>query len=92
MILNMMTKSLITRKDIVTHEIIDRNKLIRISIQKNGVTRIDKEYTFGGRGIYFKPSSVKEGIENKIIYRNIKRFKGSFNEIKDELLKEVIYG
>lgn len=89
MIQNMMRNSINNRRDIVTKKSFPRNELIRISISKEGLTKIDKEYKLGGRGIYVLPESIKEGLNNKIIFKNIKRFKGNFEEIKEDLLKEV---
>ncbi|NQX83337.1 MAG: DUF448 domain-containing protein [Mycoplasmataceae bacterium] len=77
------------RKDIITSKTYSRNLLIRISVFKNGVTRIDKEYNLGGRGIYVLPTSIKKGLENNFIKKNIKKFKGNIDDIKKELLKEA---
>gem|GEM_PF-2190264 len=67
----------INRKDIVTRKIFDRNELIRISIAKNGVTKIDYNKNLGGRGIYIHPDSVKKGLESKILIKNINKFHGN---------------
>ncbi len=77
------------RKDIVTNKRYERNELIRISISKDGVTEIDKDYSKGGRGIYIHPENINKAIENNILKNNIKRFKGDYNKIV-ELLKEEV--
>lgn len=88
-----MMKKVITRKDILTKNIYNRTELIRISIQKNGDTFLDKEYTLGGRGIYIHPSSLEKGIKNNSLKSNISRFGGDIKLIEEELRKEIVnYG
>ena len=82
---------IVNRKDIITRKIICRDKLIRISIDKNGKTTIDKEYNKGGRGLYILPSSIEKGLRKNIISNHIKRFGGDINQILDKL-KEVENG
>lgn len=82
---------IVNRKDIITGKIICRDKLIRISIDKNGKTTIDKEYNNGGRGLYILPSSIEKGLRKNIISNHIKRFGGDINQILDKL-KEVENG
>lgn len=86
---NMKRSMEVSRKDIVTKEILKRKDLIRISISSNGTTKIDKNFNMGGRGIYVSKSSIKIGLEKKIIKKNINRFGGDINSIIDELMKEV---
>ncbi len=76
------------RKDIVTHQRYERDELIRISMQKDGTTNIDKDYNLGGRGIYIHPSSIDKAIEKKILKSQIKRFKGNYELIIEQLEKE----
>ncbi len=78
------------RKDIVTQERYERNELIRIAIQKDGVTTIDKEYNQGGRGIYIHPSSMGKAIEKNILKSQLKRYKGDYSSIVELLKKEEI--
>lgn len=85
----MMRSSVNNRKDIVTRKSYKREELIRISILKDGVTSLDKNYNKGGRGIYVHPTSIKAGLENNIILKNIKRFKGDINMILENLKKEI---
>ncbi len=76
------------RKDIVTQNRYERDELIRIAIQKDGVTTIDKEHSHGGRGIYIHPSSIAKGIEKNILKSQIKRYKGNYNSIIERLKEE----
>lgn len=73
------------RKDIVTQERYERDELIRISITKEGVTKIDKEYNLGGRGIYIHPSSIDRAIEKGILKSQIKRFKGDYDSVLEQI-------
>ncbi len=73
------------RKDIVTQERYERDELIRISITKEGVTKIDKEYNLGGRGIYIHPSSIDKAIEKGILKSQIKRFKGDYDSVLEQI-------
>lgn len=81
-----------TRKDIVTNKVFDRNELIRIAIQKNGETLIDKNFSMGGRGIYILPTNIEIALEKKILERQVKRFKGNFSNIEKTLIMEVKNG
>ena len=85
----MMMRNSIKRRDIVTNEIFDKDELIRISISKDGVTRIDKDKNLGGRGLYIHPMYIKKGIDKNIIYNSIRRFKGNMDSILVELNEEV---
>ncbi len=62
---------------------------MRIAILKNGTTKLDKNYSFGGRGIYIHNSSIKIGFEKDILKNQIKKFDGDYNSISDELVKEM---
>ncbi len=75
------------RRDIVTNNRFDRNELIRISILKDGTTTIDKNYSNGGRGIYIHPTSIKSGIERGNIKSQVKRFKGDYEFVLQQLLE-----
>ncbi len=88
----MMRSMKVNRKDVVTNKKVDRNEMIRISISKDGVTSIDRNFNNGGRGIYVLKSSIKIGIEKKILQKNIKRFGGDISNILNELLKEAENG
>ena len=90
--MNMKRSMEVSRKDIVTKEILKRKDLIRISISSDGTTNIDKDFNMGGRGIYISKSSIKIGLEKKIIKKNINRFGGDINSIIDELMKEAKNG
>lgn len=79
------------RTDSVTRKTYDRDELIRVAIQKNGDTTIDKEYNHGGRGIYIHPSNIQKALDKGILKNKVKRFGGNINNI-DEQLKEVING
>ncbi len=81
----------INRKDIVTGKIYDRNNLIRICIDKSGTTSIDRNLNIKGRGIYIHPNSILVGMKKRILEKKIKKFGGSFEQIKDNLM-EVING
>lgn len=76
------------RMDVVTRKKFDSRELIRISILKNGETLIDKNFNLEGRGIYIHKLSIEKGLKTKILERNLKKFNGSFELIKEEL--EVI--
>lgn len=76
------------RTDIVTKKLFSRDELIRISIQKDGTTSIDKEYKDGGRGIYIHPDSIEKALKHKILENHINRFKGNIEQIKEQLMEE----
>ena len=82
----------INRKDIVTHKLYDRNELIRISITKDGVTKIDHNKNLGGRGIYIHPTSIEKAIKTKILIKNINKFQGNWENIIEDIKKEMING
>lgn len=82
----------INRTDLVTNTIFDRDDLIRISISKNGVTKIDYNHKLGGRGIYIHPSSIEKGLQKNIIRKKINRFNGNLDDIIEELKKEIKNG
>ncbi len=84
-----MKRNITNRRDVVTRKSYDRDLLIRIAIQKNGTTEIDREYNLKGRGIYILPSSIQIGLEKNILLRNIKRFNGNIEQIIDEIKGEA---
>ena len=85
----MMRSMKTNRTDIVTKKIFDRNELIRISINKNGVTRIDDDYNLGGRGIYVHPKSIEKALKSKILLKKINKFGGNWENIIDLLKKKI---
>lgn len=87
-----MEATLNQRKDILDNKTYDRDKLIRIAVQKDGATAIDREYKLGGRGIYILPSNISKAIDKKVIERQVKRFNGNFKDIEDTLKEEVNNG
>lgn len=80
------------RKDVVTNKRYERDEMIRISIQKDGTTTIDKDYNAGGRGIYIHKDNIKQAIEKKTLIGNIKRFNGNYEDIVEALKQEVENG
>lgn len=80
------------RRDILTSKQYDREELVRIAIQKNGDTTIDKNFNKGGRGIYIHPTSIKKALEKGVLDKNIKRFNGNIKQIIDLLNAEVENG
>ena len=90
--MNMMRSMTINRTDLVTNKIFDRSDLIRISIDKKGVTKIDYNHKLGGRGIYIHPSSIEKGLQKNIIKKKINRFSGNLEDIIEDLKKEIKNG
>ncbi len=79
------------RTDAVTRKTYNRDELIRVAIQKDGTTTIDKEYSQGGRGIYLHPTSIDKALDRGILKNQIKRFGGNIKDIEQQL-KEVTNG
>ncbi len=83
----MMRSLKVKRKDVVSGNIFNRDELIRICIDKNGATFIDKEFNIKGRGIYVHPDNLEIAFKKRILERQVRRFGGSLEKIKEQLLE-----